>query len=366
MCAVVCCAALVHLARADEWQVVLPDGSEPISAFSHTEKGGFYILTSTKMWKSRDDGRTWATSPVRALSGLDRIAPGPYKACIAAQDPDIVYAVVLYRLYRSDSGGRVWSPLPSPLAGVNQVVDPSSVTGLAVSPVDPHRIFATTGGLRGGDVFLSANGGMTWANISKDMEGLRGTYNSPRIHFVHPDSGRAYVEYGLATVTVRLAEADATRRTWKLLAASFGGPALGFSSSLPERALTDAGGAAGQPYALEVARLRNVAAQHGLSPLLSFAYHAPSSVMYGAFRLAAGKEPRTTHIVAVGEDGSTQHEELSYTEDLARVRPQLFFLAGSNYLYMQGVGTLYRAPMGARVYPTGLDITTWSTTKAAR
>ncbi|HEV2853414.1 MAG TPA: glycosyl hydrolase [Thermoanaerobaculia bacterium] len=133
------------------------------------------------MWKSTDAGRTWKHI------GLDDSRQIP-RVRIHPKNPDLVYAAVLGHLfgpnemrgvYRSKDGGAHWER-------VLYVSDRAGAVDLAMDPVNPRVLYATTWNVRrtpyslesggpGSGIWKSADGGDTWVEISRNPGLPKGT-----------------------------------------------------------------------------------------------------------------------------------------------------------------------------------------------
>ena len=79
---------------------------------------------------------------------------------IAPSDTNIIVATWKNKLYRTIDGGAIWKTS-------NAVGTSDDITGVAINPSNPERIWLTKGGLSAGKkVYLSPNGGQNWTNIS--------------------------------------------------------------------------------------------------------------------------------------------------------------------------------------------------------
>ena len=111
-----------------------------------------YVLTdNTLLHRSLNNGRTWTLIPLREVR---TVVPDP-------RDPAVVWAGTTSGLYRSRNQGDTWERIQGGL--------PASygVSTLAISPVDPRRIYIGVTGASGFGFWVSENGGRTWVRRSR-------------------------------------------------------------------------------------------------------------------------------------------------------------------------------------------------------
>ncbi|MEZ4699899.1 MAG: glycosyl hydrolase [Rhodothermales bacterium] len=201
------------------------------------------------MWKSTDAGKTWTDAGLKDSYHIPRIRIHP-------KNPDLVYAAVLgnlYRdteergVYRSKDGGATWERILFANAGagaVDLVMDPTNprilyastwnvrrnpynlssggegsalwkstdggdtwselsskkgmpegtlgIIGVAVSPVNPERVWAIVEADEGG-VFRSDDGGETWKKINEDRNLRQRAWYYTRIYADTRDEDMVYV-----------------------------------------------------------------------------------------------------------------------------------------------------------------------------
>lgn len=109
-----------------------------------------------KVYKTTDRGNSWsAISPVVTSKLLRYIA-------VAPSDPNTIYVATHDTIARTTDGGETWSYVSEWDPEANR-----SVSYIAVDPTNPQRLFVTLSGyVAGKKVFMSADGGATWANYS--------------------------------------------------------------------------------------------------------------------------------------------------------------------------------------------------------
>jgi photosystem II stability/assembly factor-like uncharacterized protein len=103
------------------------------------------------LYRSLNDGRTWTTLSLREVRA---VVPDP-------RDPNGVWAATPGGLYRSRDMGSTWERIQANLpAGYG-------VSALAVSPVDPRRMYITVTAPSGFGFWVSEDGGRTWVRRSR-------------------------------------------------------------------------------------------------------------------------------------------------------------------------------------------------------
>lgn len=123
------------------------------------------------VYKSTDGGRTWS----QVLFVSDKA--GAVDLSMDAKNPDVLYAATweVFRtpyslssggpgskIFKSTDGGKSWSEITRnpglPTGTLGRI-------GIAVSPVDPNRVYASVEALDGG-IFSSNDGGATWQLVN--------------------------------------------------------------------------------------------------------------------------------------------------------------------------------------------------------
>ncbi len=118
--------------------------------------GGFIDV-----WKSNDKGQTWYPISKFKSSGSTSVQPIKTLA-IAPSNPNIILAARQAAFHKTVDGGKTWQPISSILP-----VTTNLITGIAIHPADPARIWIAIGGWSAGKkVYYSADTGSSWVNIS--------------------------------------------------------------------------------------------------------------------------------------------------------------------------------------------------------
>jgi photosystem II stability/assembly factor-like uncharacterized protein len=139
----------------DTWYSFGPEGWIHSFALHPTDSDIIYIAEGgwgEGVYKTTDGGATWRV----VKQGLTAIVPEQMQ--IVPDQPDIVYALSLGKVYRGAQGGAIWERLPI-----------SGVVSILLDPTTPTRIYA--GAAEG--VYISENNGQTWptfAQITKPVE----------------------------------------------------------------------------------------------------------------------------------------------------------------------------------------------------
>ena len=162
----------VAVASADPNVIYAGGGSADIRGNTSTGRG---------VWKSTDQGKTWAFSGLGDAGQIGRIEVHP-------RNPDLVYLAALGRpfgknetrgVYRSTDGGESWE-------NVLFLNDSTGAADLSMNPRNPREIYAgmwraqrkpwamVSGGPEGG-VYKTTDGGETWRKLAGGLpEGIVG------------------------------------------------------------------------------------------------------------------------------------------------------------------------------------------------
>ncbi len=170
-------------------------GSDAINGVAVDSSGNIYAVGTTTSFdlplfnpsQAANSGTEIVYSPDAGLTWkpLLNLTTGPYfyapvQLAVDPTNPAVVYAGSGYDVYKSIDGGRHFSAGVA-LPGLSLS---AYVSSLAIDPTQPSLVYATA--LNGGTVFKSADGGVTWNQLS----GLptTGNYNSVVLDPFHPKS----------------------------------------------------------------------------------------------------------------------------------------------------------------------------------
>ncbi len=163
-----------------KWQLVTPDGAlDPAAVVCDLEVApdGTYIVAATNkgLYRSDDGGLTWEPSN----DGLGHT--DVRELAIAPADPRVVYCTLRTTardneawnggVYRSDDGGRTWSPrcegLDRRVAKAAEAAEMGSeYKEIAVDPRDPDVVYVGSDSWVSAGVFSSNDGGQSWSRRS--------------------------------------------------------------------------------------------------------------------------------------------------------------------------------------------------------
>ncbi|MDE2447820.1 MAG: glycosyl hydrolase [Gammaproteobacteria bacterium] len=161
-------AATLHIAA------IAIDPANPDTVYVAAQGNPYVPSHDRGVYRSRDGGKTW--SQVLFVSP----STGAHDLSIDPKDPSVLYAALWdYQrlpwnirsggpgsgLWKSTDGGNTWHRLRQGLPAL------MGNTGVAVSPVDPDRVYAMIEAVHGG-VFRSDDAGRTWRRTNGDA-GIR-------------------------------------------------------------------------------------------------------------------------------------------------------------------------------------------------
>ncbi len=152
-----------------------------------TPTGDAYIATISGVWKSTDGGSGW--TPLNLGIGVNQQV---FDVEIDPNNASVIWAGVADALggqsanvLKSTNGGLTWSDVSGSIGAM-------SANSIAVNPLNSDNVVvAFGGGFGGGGVWVTDNGGVTWANRSSGLPG------NPMNAVVH-DGATIYVGGGQA------------------------------------------------------------------------------------------------------------------------------------------------------------------------
>lgn len=114
----------------------------------------------TRLYKSTNNGQTWAATSTQNFSQLDEIE-------VSEANPSVIYISSSASLYRSTNGGVAFTNITS------GITSQRSITDIAVSTSNENHIWVTKSGYDNGvKVFESLDGGQNWLNVSGNLPNL--------------------------------------------------------------------------------------------------------------------------------------------------------------------------------------------------
>ena len=108
------------------------------------------------LYKSTDRGLTWRM----ANTGVQNYAV--YGLAVAPSNPNILYAMTVDGMARSEDAAETWIPLPASRAQKISAARASTVRAIAIDPENPRALYAGSGS---GQLFASDDAGETWRQI---------------------------------------------------------------------------------------------------------------------------------------------------------------------------------------------------------
>jgi hypothetical protein len=149
-------------ASLNQWHLVNPDinGASVVSMTSLSgHPGSLYVATFDGFHRSADGGASWSTSSV----------PPCLVATMAvdASDPSVVYIGCAQSggVIKSSDGGATWTPINQGLADPSHPDQLPTIDSLVIDPSDPSTLYLSTLVDPLGDIFVTHDGGATWASI---------------------------------------------------------------------------------------------------------------------------------------------------------------------------------------------------------
>ncbi len=109
------------------------------------------------LYKSYDFGFSWTP-----ISNFNLASTGLEALAVAPSNSNYIYTSSLKTIYKTTNGGTNWTNISAGLPTAN-----NRITSIAVSNLDPNKVWVTYGGYTSGSkVYMTINGGTSWTNFS--------------------------------------------------------------------------------------------------------------------------------------------------------------------------------------------------------
>ncbi len=109
------------------------------------------------VWKSTDQGTSWAKISNWGGSNLQSIA-------VAPSNSSYIYTATYSTIYKTTDGGASWTDISSGLP-----VFSNSISNISVKDDDPNTVWVSISGFNSDGVYKTTNGGSSWTNISTGL-----------------------------------------------------------------------------------------------------------------------------------------------------------------------------------------------------
>ncbi|MAF10787.1 hypothetical protein CMK11_10065 [Candidatus Poribacteria bacterium] len=348
-------------AFAAPWGGLLPGGRASARAISHSGSGSLVLVSGGELWRTENDGRDRAA----ATLGRPALESGrPVAIEHVGLGPPVVYVSGASRLFRS-ADGATWAAIdgfgpPREGKGSRQ-----AIVQTVVSPVDADRLLVAMRGVRGGGMLSSQEGGRFGRAV-----GACGAGDHPSVESVHPHTGMAYVRHGLAELFLR--RDPLTGGSTQLGRGPVGfarGMDAGDVGTVYIRGVNDDEAPFGADWVAPAA----VDGVDGPFVLRSFAYHPSGGTLYAVSSpRVATVQANVAVLFAARDEGATWTQAapipLSVGDVASRKRLQLYFLPGSQFMYLHTGASVYRSDLADRgtVTPDERARVTWANVRRAR
>jgi len=192
---------------SSQWSIQIGgDGFETVWHYADPNKllGGFQF---NGIARSTDGGATW----LFALDGLEDVdtgAPFLTKLAKSKQDPDLVFAVGQSGVWRTDNFASNWTLTQMPAGWVGA----SSFTEVKTSLVNPQIVWAGESMIDGSPLYVSSDGGLSFAETSVFPEVTLGRISGLETH--PAEDSTAFALFSFASVPKILRTTD-LGQTWE-------------------------------------------------------------------------------------------------------------------------------------------------------
>lgn len=142
-----------------------PNGAWVTPLIMHPTNTSTLYTGFKRIYKTTNKGDTWT-----AISGvLDSSSENIRFMAIAPSNPNTIYAATLKKLYSTTNGGTSWNLI----LDSGTIQNYANLSGLAVDPTNPDKVFITVSGYTPGDkVYMNPGIGQNWINYSGSLPNI--------------------------------------------------------------------------------------------------------------------------------------------------------------------------------------------------
>jgi photosystem II stability/assembly factor-like uncharacterized protein len=142
-----------------------PNGAWVTPLIIHPTNTSTLYAGYKRVYKTTNKGDTWT-----AISGvLDSNNENIRFMAIAPSNPNTIYAATLKKLYSTTNGGTSWDLI----LDSGTIQNYANLSGLAVDPTNPDKVFITVSGYTAGDkVYMKPGIGQNWINYSGSLPNI--------------------------------------------------------------------------------------------------------------------------------------------------------------------------------------------------
>ena len=142
-----------------------PNGAWVTPLIIHPTNTSTLYAGYKRVYKTTNKGDTWT-----AISGvLDSNNENIRFMAIAPSNPNTIYAATLKKLYSTTNGGTSWNLI----LDSGTIQNYANLSGLAVDPTNPDKVFITVSGYTAGDkVYMKPGIGQNWINYSGSLPNI--------------------------------------------------------------------------------------------------------------------------------------------------------------------------------------------------
>jgi hypothetical protein len=121
------------------------------------------VIGFRTVYRSNNRGDSWS-----AISPINFFPQNLTSLAVARGNSNVIYAATPTQIWATTDGGANWANVTSNLSTSN-----NRISRIAIHPTNPQRVWVTLSGyVAGSKVFMSNNGGQTWANMSGSLPNL--------------------------------------------------------------------------------------------------------------------------------------------------------------------------------------------------